>query len=195
MNPRWGSGPDGHSRTGSPSDHRPLTVCPARRFPRRRSDWSRHRLLNLAGSHHEPCRVYLVRLGTRLHGLIRLACSEPNPHEAGLLRRQRDDSFVEAAPKFERCDPTAGEIRASRQWPHERAGPVNQYGPNVHIAALGDAAQSSRAATRMLPGNQAQPPRKLSAVLEREMVQITDSAPGCSAWVFWPYATRTIVQG
>jgi len=85
----------------------------------------------------------------------------------GLLRSQRDDGFVETAPDFERCDPTAGEIRASRQWPHDRAGPLNQYGPNVHIAALGDAAQSSRAATRMLPGHQAQPRRKLSLVLER----------------------------
>lgn len=42
------SGPDGHPRTGSSLDKRPMMASPASRVSRRRSDRSRHQLLNLA---------------------------------------------------------------------------------------------------------------------------------------------------
>ena len=51
VTPSVGSGPDGQSRTGSSLDKRPMMASPASRVSRRRSDRSRHQLVNLALSH------------------------------------------------------------------------------------------------------------------------------------------------
>ena len=54
------SGPDGHPRTGSSLDKRPVMASPASRVSRRRSDRSRHQLLNPALSHDCSNFPYVV---------------------------------------------------------------------------------------------------------------------------------------
>ena len=70
VNPPPGSGPDGHSRTGSSSETRPLTASPVSRVTRRRSDRSRHHLMSLALSHAENTVSTVFLLRVRYGGLI-----------------------------------------------------------------------------------------------------------------------------
>lgn len=63
VNPFLGSGPDGHSRTGSSSEKRPVMASPASRVTRRRSDRSCHQRMNLALSHDEQRPVSRAHSG------------------------------------------------------------------------------------------------------------------------------------
>ncbi len=63
VNPFLGSGPDGHSRTGSSSEKRPVMASPASRVTRRRSDRSRHQRMSLAISHDEQRSSNVVLSG------------------------------------------------------------------------------------------------------------------------------------
>jgi hypothetical protein len=143
VNPCSGSGPDGHSRTGSSSDNRPLTARPATRIPRRRSDRLRHHPMSLASSHDRAPSSTVVRSGTRRSGRIGSSCRQQSPEDPGLLGGQRDHGLVEAAPGLERRHPATGGIGPSRDLPQHRAGSVDQQGPQIHIPALGDPAQPS----------------------------------------------------
>ena len=163
VNPCGGSGPDGHSRTGSSSEKRPVMASPASRVPRRRSDRSRHQLLNLALSHDNSDSTYLAHSGTRRVGTPR---RQQRPEYPGLLGRQRHHRFVEAAPGFQRQNPATRGIGAVGELPHDGAGAVDQQRAEVDIPAFGDAAQPSSAATGMLPRDQSQPRGKLPAVFE-----------------------------
>ena len=166
VNPYRGSGPDGHSRTGSSSENRPLTASPASRVTRRRSDRSRHHPMHLAISHDEDTFSNVILSGTRHGGLIGPSRGQQGPEDAGLLRRQGDHRFVKPAPGLERRDPAAGGIGAMRELPHHRAGSVDQQGPQIHIPAFGDPAQPPGAAAGMLAGHQPQPGRQLAPVPE-----------------------------
>ena len=163
VNPSVGSGPDGHSRTGSSSEKRPVLASPASRVPRRRSDRSRHQRLNLALSHDASDSTYRVHSGTRDVGTPgRQQC----PEDPGLLGGQRDNRLIEPAPGLQGQNPTTGRIRTAGKVPHDGAGAMDQQRAEIDIPALGDSAQPSGAATGILPGDQAQPRRKLTAVLE-----------------------------
>ena len=56
------SGPDGHPRTGSSLDKRPVMASPASKVSWRLSDGSRHQLLNRALSHDISNFPYVVPL-------------------------------------------------------------------------------------------------------------------------------------
>ena len=157
------SGPDGHLRTGSSLDKRPVMASPASKFSRRRSDRSRYQLLNLALSHDISNFPYVVPSRT---GDVGAPGGQQRPKDPGLLSSQRHHRLVESAPGFQGQNPATGSISAASELPHHSAGPVNQQRAEVDIPALRDTTQSTSAATGMLPGNQPQPGCKLLAVLE-----------------------------
>jgi hypothetical protein len=155
VNPCSGSGPDGHSRTGSSSETRPVTASPANRLSRRRSDRSRHHPMSLAISHDGNTSFTLVHSGTRRSGLIGPSGGQQGPEDAGLLRRERHDGFIEATPRLERRDPAARRVGPPHEVPHDRARPMNEQRAEVDIPAFRDAPHALGAATGMLPWDRA----------------------------------------
>jgi putative transposase len=98
VNPSRGLGPDGHSRTGSSSDNRPLTASPASRVFRCRSDRSRHQRMSLAlrdaDAHLSPSSCSGARRGLTVDPRLAIGdgargCWKARPQVFGHTRTQR----------------------------------------------------------------------------------------------------------
>ena len=113
---------------------------------------------------------------------IVITAREHCPDDARVLVGQRHRRHIEAARELEPARPDAASVASALDPAQSGAGPVNEQGAQVAIAALADAEQHIMIAAGVLPRYQSKPCREFPTVLEFAHIAHCGHHRGCHQW-------------